>query len=166
LTNNFHIPDWDTRPNFGRYSERNFDLKMTFRTIWRVAPNFLLSFIINLESNLQILRILERKCVICWSLGEKFIFFYQIRRALATDSSLVHIQVKKILLANAPFLSYLEFIFNNPSGYATCLTLECAILHIVRTWEPVCISCPKPRICRRVFPIHSYLFFIISGSVG
>jgi len=58
--------NWNPWPNFGRYSERNFGLKMTFRRIRRVDPNYLLSFITNLESNLQILRILERKWAICW----------------------------------------------------------------------------------------------------
>jgi len=58
--------DWKPRPNFGRSSEINFVLKMTFRRIRRVAPYFILSFITNLESNLQILRILEINLTICW----------------------------------------------------------------------------------------------------
>jgi len=64
--NSCSAPDWNIWPNFGRYSERKFGFKMTFGRIRRVAPNFLLSYITNLESNLKIFRILERKWAICW----------------------------------------------------------------------------------------------------
>jgi len=39
-----------------------------------------------------------------------------------------------------------------------------AIGYALSNHSPLCISCPKARICWGFFPIYSYLFFTILGS--